>query len=132
MSSTIDTYRVAPGWNVALVTLSIIVPQPRGDPLEPVERKYGLTGAVYDEGYVMQLYWDVIETENQYVTLITQFGLGGSTLFAPVTVYGRNDVFTFTRFNGVAQRPEGTRDVKRSGFFIRDVIMRITHLRTPS
>jgi hypothetical protein len=127
MSSVLDTYRVGIGHNVALVSLVDIFPQPRSNPAAPTERKYALTGAVYDEGEYMELYWDHFEWETEYTTMLLQFTLTVNKS-ANVTIYGRDSLFTFRRFNGVAQRPEGIQDVKRSNFFIRDVVMRITHL----
>lgn len=128
MSSVLDTYRVGVGWNLAIGSLSVIFPQPRSNPAAPTERKFSLTGKVYDEGEFMELYWDYFEYETEYTNMLLQFGLSGSNRSNNVTIYGRDSLFTFRRFNGVAQRPEGIQDVKRSNFFIRDVVLRITHL----
>lgn len=129
-SSVLDTYRVGIGHNIALGSLAIIFPQPRGNPAAPTERKFGLTGKIHDEGQFMELYWDHLEYETEYTAMLLQFGLTTTTttFSREVTIYGRDSLFTFRRFNGVAQRPEGMQDVRRSNFFIRDVTLRITHL----
>lgn len=127
MSSVLDTYRVGVGHNLALGSLSVIFPQPRSNPAAPTDRKYSLTGKVYDHGEFMELYWDMLEYETEYTTMLLQFALTVNKS-SNVTIYGRDSLFTFRRFNGVAQRPEGMQDVKRSNYFIRDVVVRITNL----
>lgn len=127
MSSTIDFYRVAEGWNVPLIDLDRIEPQPRGNPATPVERAYSITGKVHDDGLFMELNWDYIEEEQEYIDLLVLFGLQTNPS-NEVTIYGRTKIFGFARYNGIAQQPEGMSEAKRSNFFIRDVTIRITHL----
>lgn len=127
-SSTLDSYKVsADGWNVPLIDLDVIDPQPRGNPAGASERKFAITGAVHDDGLFMELNWDFIDEEQEYLDLLILFGLHNATS-KEVTIYGRSPIFTWVRYNGVAQRPEGMQEVKRSNFFIRDVTIRITHL----
>lgn len=127
MSSTLAIYKVGIGWNVASISLNNIVPQPRGNPSAPSDRAYAITGKVYDDGLYMELNWDYIESEAEYLTLITLFGLHNAKS-CDVTIYARSPIFQFVRYNGVAQQPEGMSEVKRSNFFIRDLTIRITHL----
>lgn len=128
MSSVLADYKVAEGWNVPLVDLDVIVPQPRGNPASPVDRKFSITGSIEDDGLCMELNWDYIESEQEYLDLITLFGLQ-SGKSNEVTIYGRSPIHQFVRYNGVAQQPEGVAETKRSNFFIRDVTIRITHLK---
>lgn len=127
MSSTIDFYRVATGWNTPLVDLDRIEPQPRGNPAAPVERNYSITGDIHDDGLFMELNWDYIEEEQEYIDLLTLFGVHIQKS-SEITIYARSPIFIFTRYNGIAQQPEGMSEVKRSNFFIRDLTIRITHL----
>lgn len=127
MSSVMDIYKVAVGWSVADGLLVPVYPQPRSDPAAPTERKFSITGKVHDDGEFMELYWDYIEVEEDYWDLLAQFGVNVEPS-ANVTIYGRDRRFVFRKFNGVAQLPESKQDVRRSNFFIRDVVMRITHL----
>lgn len=127
MSSTLDIYKVALGHNAIDGLLVPVYPQPRSDPASPVDRKFGLTGKVHDEGLFVEIYWDYIEYEQEYWDLLAQFGVNVNPS-ASITYYGRDSRFVFRKFNGIAQLPEGKTDVKRSNYFIRDVVMRITHL----
>lgn len=127
MSSIIDFYRVATGWNVPLIDLDRIEPQPRGNPAAPVERDFAITGKIHDDGLFMELNWDYIEEEQEYIDLLVLFGLHDQAS-NEVTIYGRTKIHGFARYNGIAQQPEGMSETKRSNFFIRDVTIRITHL----
>lgn len=119
-------YLVAPGFDVALVSLNVITPQPQGDPVAPVERGYGASGYIHDQGSFVKLHWDFIESETEYLTLLTQFGLEAADN-AEVTVYVRNSRFVWTRYNGIAQLPEPMQDMKWA-YFVRDVDIYITGL----
>lgn len=120
-------YRVAPGHDVVLSSLLFIVPEPKGNIVGSVDRKYSLSGANYDQGLFAVYHWDYFETEAEYQTALEFFDLVDQD-YAPVTIYTRNKHFVFVRFNGIAHLPEFISDAKWDNFFIRDVNLYVTHL----
>lgn len=120
-------YSVATGHGHVFSETSLIVPEPSGQLIAPVQREYSWTGAVHDRGQWCVLRWDFLETEAAYAALLLQFGLDEET-FSPVTVYLRNNRGVFDLYNAIAQLPESGPDVKWSNFFMRDVSMTLTHL----
>lgn len=121
-------YKLATGWNVALISLVDIDPQPRTDiTTQPVQRNYSASRAVHEIGLHINLQWSMIETAAQYQALLDQFGLG-TFLTNSVTVYVPNYEYTFTRYNGIAIRPQQGVHVRRGDYFIRDLVIPIIDL----
>lgn len=121
-------YLAATGWNVALVSLIALDPQPRTDiTTQPVQRNYSASRAVHEIGLHINLQWSMIETATQYQALLDQFGLG-SVLTNQVTVYVPNFEYTFTRYNGLAIRPQQGVHVRRGDYFIRDLVIPVIDL----
>lgn len=120
-----STYRVAEGFNVALGSLAVLDPQPRNGEVKAL-RTYGDTGAQERAEYCT-LIWDVLDTEEAYQAVLTQFGLLDA-LYANVTVYTRNEVFDFTRYNGIAVRPEIGQDGAWERYFARNFAIYIKDL----
>lgn len=121
-------YRAATGHDIALASLVAVNPQPRTDAtVQPVLRSDALSGAVHEQGLFIALQWSAIFTAAEYQALLTQFGLG-TALSANVTVYVPNFQYIYTRYNGVAVRPEQGVDVRRTDYYIRDVTIRIIKL----
>lgn len=121
-------YLIALGHDVALVDLDPIVPQPRTDTTTaPVVRNYGVSGAVHEQGLYIALLWSMLDPATEYQTLLGQFGLDGD-LSAEVTVYVPDHEYVYTRYNGIAIRPEQGVDIRRTEYFIRDVTIRIIRL----
>lgn len=117
------TYRAAAGHDIALVSLTVLSPQPRSQGIRATRRTNGADGSVYDEGHYVELVWDVFGTTTAYQAMLTTFNLS-SALFADVTVYVRDDKFNWVRKNGVAVRPEPNWD----RFFPRNVVILIKNL----
>jgi hypothetical protein len=108
-------YRVATGWGWPLVNLVPIDPQPRSLGVRYVARHYLASGGVIDEGAYIELLWSALESEAVYFSLMSQFGLhGGGPYYdnnAPITLYARNELFQYHRFNAIACRPLAGSDV---------------------
>lgn len=122
-------YLVKTGHDVALVSLDIMMPQPRSTGVQAVRRTYGGDGSVYEEGAFIELEFDALESPTEYTTLLTQFGLNAA-LKAAVTVYVPNAFLAFTRYNGTAVRPEVGKDMRRENYFIRSVTILVRDLET--
>lgn len=121
-------YRVGDGFDVALVSLTILTPQPRSEGIKPARRVYGGDGSVYDSPLYLELEWDVIGSDASYQALIdTIFGVS-RPLTNEVTVYARNQYDAFARYNGIAVSPENGRDVRRRNSFRRDLTVLIKAL----
>lgn len=121
-------YRVAVGSGVALGSLVAVNPQPRTDAtVQPVQRNESASGAVHEQGLFIVLQWSMLDPESEYTGLLTAFGLT-SALNANVTVYVPNHAYAYTRYNGIAVRPQQGDTIKRSDTFIRDVNIIVKNL----
>ncbi len=117
------SYKVAEGHGVALMSLTDIDPQPASAGVKAGRRTHSADGAIHDENLYVALEWSVVEDATALDDLLAQFGLDSATT-AAVTVYCPNQLHAFTRYNGVAQRPESA----RQNYFIRDVQIVIKNL----
>lgn len=127
-----STYRVsATGHNVALVSLTVLSPQPRSTGIQATRRTYGADGSVYDEGRYVILEWDFMENPTDYVALLTLFGVQNN-LTCDCTVYIRDERFAFARYNGIAMRPEPGKDVRWTNYFPRNIEILIKDLEASS
>jgi hypothetical protein len=111
---------------VALVSLTILSPQPSSGGVQPTLRTYGTSGKVHQMALHGEMVWGVLEDETEYDTILDFFGLA-SVLDAPVTVYLRNELFVYTRYNATAVRPELGRDAGWN-FFPRGVTILLKNL----
>jgi hypothetical protein len=125
------TYKVADGWNVALISLNELTPQPSSTGIQPTRRTHTASGDVYDDGEYVELDFDVLEDEAQYLTVLTAFGLNNA-LTNQVTVYVRDDTWAWVRKNGVAVRPEMGREARWNSFFPRNIEILVRDLETAS
>ena len=120
-------YSVATGHDVAEIDLDLITPQPRSTGVQAARRTYAASGAVVEEGNYIILQWNLISSVAVWNQLLNQFGLG-SALSAEVTVRVPNHQFGYTRWNGLAIRPQIGVDVQRTNFYIRNVRMVIRNM----
>ena len=121
-------YLAATGWNVALISLVALDPQPRTDiTTQPVQRNYSASRAVHEIGLYINLQWSMIESSAQYQALLDQLGLG-EALTNQVTIYVPDFEYVFTRYNGIAIRPQQGVHVRRGDYFIRDLVIPIIDL----
>lgn len=97
-------YKIGSGHNVALMSLTDIDPQPRSPGVRATRRTYSASGLVYDQALYLVLEWTTIGSASDYQTLLAALGLD-SLLSANVTIYARDDQFSWTRYNGRIVRP---------------------------
>ncbi len=118
-----STYKIAEGHNVALLSLTAIDPQPASPGVKATRRTFSADGALHDEALYIVLEWTFAEDATALDDLFDQFGLDSATT-ANVTIYCPNQVHVYTRYNGVAVRPESA----RQNYFIRDVQITVKNL----
>lgn len=109
-------YRIAEGHGVALVSLVDIDPQPASAGVKATRRTYSADGAIHDEGLHIVLEYSALEDATALDDLLDQFGLDVATT-ANVTLYAPNQVHAYARYNGLAVRPE----VSRDNFYLRGI-----------
>lgn len=119
-----SNYKVKTGHSQALVDLVAMNPQPHSRGVQFGRTTFSADGSAHNEAPYVILEWDMIEDATAYTTLLTQFGLSASTYSANVTVYVPNNVFTYTRYNGIAVLPPASHD----NYFIRNVQIAIKDL----
>lgn len=115
------------GFDVALVDLVNVVPQPRSDGIQTTRRTTGADGSVYDEGRFIELEFALVQNGTMYVALLTLFGVQND-LFNDVTVLIPDERLTFTRYNGTAVRPQPGRDMRQTRFFPRNITILVKDL----
>lgn len=100
-----SVYKVYPAYDTALVDLDTITPQPRSKGVQYTRTTRAADGSILQEGPYVVLEWTALEDDMQYTSLLALFGVN-SSLTSPVTIYCRSELFSFTRYNGIASRPE--------------------------
>lgn len=128
-----STYRVATGHDVVLGSLTVLDPQPDpGTLIQATRRSYAADGTPTDQGRYIELPWSALEDGTAYTDLLTDFGLSASTSSALVTVYIRDETFSFVRMNGTAIRPEPMREVTTGDRQQRplDIVLLVRNLAT--
>lgn len=104
------TYRAALNHNVALASLTVFAPQPRSIGVIPTRRTFTSGATVVDEGLHVELIWETLEDATQYQAVLAVMGLT-TVRMRSVTLYARNDLYQWRRYNGVAVRPQPGADV---------------------
>ena len=112
-------YAVKTGTDQALIDLVALTPQPHSNGVEYTVRDTAVDGSVSEQGPFIELMFDALATVNEYTTLLTQFGLNSANT-AAVTLYCPGPLYAFTRYNGIAVRPEKGRDIQRA-ILLRDI-----------
>lgn len=120
-------YSVATGHGVALLSLNVLVPQPQGGAVMPVQRNYSASGAVHETGLYGEFKWSYLPTTAAYLALLTQFGLHNA-LTSLVTIYCRDARFAFARYNGTAMLPEAMKDMNWADYRPREITIRVNRL----
>lgn len=111
-----SNYKIAEGHGVALISLTAIDPQPRSAGVKAARRTHAADSTIHDEGLYITLIFDFLDDATALDDLLDQFGLDVATS-ANVTVYCPNQVHAYTRYNGVALRPE----VGRDNYYLRGI-----------
>jgi len=124
-------YRIATGHDVALVSLTVLTPQPEGRPMRATQRTYGLSRDVYDIAPYCEWIFRSIPNQAAYGALLTTLGL--ATLSnAAVTIYTRNQRLVYQRFNAEVVLPQMGTDGDWSNVFLRGITFRFTELEVPA
>lgn len=122
-------YLFAQGYDVALVSLVAIVPQPRDGYVRPVVRNAAISGAVHEQGLWTPLSYTTLSIA-QYQALLTQFDLVDQ-LTAEGTFYLLSRALVWTRYNGLIVAPEMGVDLTRNTW-LKDVVYRVINLVEPA
>jgi hypothetical protein len=126
------TYKISGvGFDVPLVSLVDLAPQPRSIGPQTTRRSYSASGKVFQELGHIELIWDLIRNLAAYDAILAQFGLGISLFTNEVTAYIPDQVYGWQRVNGIAVRPQIGEDVIRERFFVRRLVILIKNL-TPA
>lgn len=112
--------RVDTGHDVPLVSLDPIMPVPSTSPVTPVQRDWGAGGGIHDQGKYVCLRWDMVESEEEYLDLLTMFNLHIGD-YEAVTIYVKSERLVWTRYNGYAQLPLPQADMDWKNFFPRGI-----------
>lgn len=124
-------YLVSEGSDIALVSLTAIDPQPTTRGIQFTERIFNLDGSITEVGPYCELLIGVLESEDDYLALLAQFGLDDEDS-NPVTVYIRNKREQWARYNAIATLPAIGSDGGWDQFFMRNVIILLTELELAS
>ena len=122
-----STYRVADGHGVALVDLTVIVPQPQGDPVAPVRRESGISGVIHNQGKFAIWRYSHLASVAEYVQVLTYLGLQNADS-NDVTIYTRDERFAFTRYNAKAILPQPMVDMRWQEYFPRGIEIHFINL----
>lgn len=121
-------YMFGVGYDLALVDLVALDPQPRTDAtVQAVQRSYSANGSIHEQGGWIEMLFDALDGPEEYQTLLTQITLL-DVLQVLGTWYLPDHAYRWGCYNGIVQRPAQGQDITRSGYFIRDVTLRVTHL----
>jgi hypothetical protein len=119
-ASNYITWTVGLGHDLADGFMVPFFVQPFTDLVAPVFRGYGAGGAVREQGLFTCFHWTHLNDEDEYMNILVQLGLDSDDT-SEVTIYARNARLVKTKYNAVAQLPEGNQDIKWSNFFPRDI-----------
>jgi hypothetical protein len=118
-----SNYKIKEGSSQALIDLVLIAPQPKSPGVQATRTTHSADGTPHWEGLYVSLSWDLVSGYSQLDDILDQFGLDVATK-AAVTIYAPNQLQVYTRYNGLAIRPQ----VSRRNYFIRDVSIIIRDL----
>ena len=115
-------YRIYPGYDAALISLQKFNPQCRSEGVRATRRDFMGNGSYIDQGLYVELSWSLLP-KSAYLGILTlcQLDVFGQR---SVTVYCRNDLYDYHRYNGQAIRPQPT----WRNSFARDVVLLIRDL----
>ena len=119
-------YLAYPSYDTALVDLDTLTPQPASKGVRYTRSTTAADGSLNQEGPYTILEWNILQDETEYQSVLDQLGVLNSTT-SPVTIYCRSDVHTFTRYNGLAVRPEMAKDADYQ-YFPRNVNILVRNL----
>lgn len=113
-----STYRLADTHNVALGSLGVLSPQPKGDPVAPVQRNSAVSGAIHDQGKFVVWRWNTLKDEAALLAVLTTHGLHNADS-NDVTIYTRSERLVWTRYNATCILPQANTDFRWEFPFLR-------------
>lgn len=120
-------YRVADGHDVALGSLNVLDPQPASTGVQVTERVSALTGAIHEQGLYIELVWEMRQNTTDLQSILTSFGVLSADT-NEVTIYVPGPTGTYTRYNGLAIRPETGQDMRHRRYFWHDITILVRNL----
>jgi len=120
---TTSDYRAKTGINQTLVSLTRLPTQPTSMGVVATRRVAMGDGSVLDQGLYVEWVYNVIEDATQLLAILTPLGLH-TAKSAAVTIYTRDDLYAYKRYNGVAVRPAPS----WQNYFPRNVVIMIRNL----
>lgn len=120
-------YKMSTGHGVALVSLTALSPQPKQDPVAPVDREFSVSGTVTDLGYFTCFHYEMLLSESEYLSVLTQWGIN-LLLSCSVTIYCRDQRMQAKRYNGTVLLPEMGQDAKYDAYFPRNIALYVVDL----
>jgi hypothetical protein len=100
----VSDYRSKTGINQTLVSLTKLSPQPTSAGVMATRRIPLGDGSVLDQGLYVEWLYNIVEDAAQLLAILTPLGLH-TAKSAAVTIYTRDDLYAYKRYNGVAVRP---------------------------
>lgn len=111
-------YLFADTHNVALGSLSVLSPQPKGDPVAPVQRSHATSGTIHDQGKFVVWRWNTLKDEAALLAVLTTIGLHNADS-NDVTIYTRSERMVWTRYNATCIFPQAGADFRWEFPFVR-------------
>lgn len=121
------TYRVAENHDIALVSLTVLSPQPATEGVRATQRDFLADGSILEQGQYVEFRWSSLKNIAAYTTILALFGLDNADS-ADVTIYAKNARMAWTRYNGRAVYPMPGQDVGYRSF-PRNVTILIKNLQ---
>lgn len=117
-------YRIRSGASVALGSLNVFVPQPYSDGIKATHRDFSGDGTNYiDQGLYVELVWPLLPSVATYHTILHTCDLDVYPITL-VTVYCRDDLYNYHRYNGSAIRPPA----QWGPYMLRNVVLLVRDL----
>lgn len=118
-------HRVGIGPDLLLPSMSIIQPQPRDGTVKSL-RGYSDTGTRIVSLFCL-FRWNVLGNSSLYQDILGYFGLLENNI-CEVSIYAKDEIYTWGRYNGFAIKPEFDSDAEWNQFFPRNVSIFVRNL----
>lgn len=120
-------YLWAPGHDVALEDLLVVIGQCSSIGMQFARRQYAASGIVVDELPYIELNFSTLNI-SRYQSLLTQIDLLTATT-GPVSVYIPDQNFNWVLRNGTAVKPEIGTDGQRTNYWLKDFTFLVKNLQ---
>ena len=122
-------YLVAIGASQDIGDMDPVAPQPSTIGVQYARTVWAADGTRYATGPYVEFMFDLVQGTTAYQALLTQFGVNAS-LKAAVSIYARDETYTWRYYNGVAYQPVVGDDVTWTRYFPRRIKILIRDLAT--